>query len=422
METKRGSLVWQQAQMLLSAIGIAVVVVWLVSPAWTRLKNTAPAPPSPPAAEGAVRIEPDGAIVIADDSPLRHRLAHFRIAAERVHYPALSVSGSILATVRAGDEPLADRWQFSSGEMAGKYAEWLKSKTEIQFAQEQLEKTQELVTAQTEYLATNVERLKPAARTGSISEKEFRAAQAELIKAELQGKKDTFSAQSALRQAQQNRLALERDLAQGGIEADIFERAVDHRVVVAAYVPETQIAYVHEGQGCVLKFYAWRDRPFPVRISKLSPLLVRERRTLRVLFELTDPDGRLRPGMFADVGLGTDEREAIRIPAEALLHVGRKDFIVVASTSNRYHAVEVEVADEHEGAFEVISGITPTATIVTQGAILLRPAVVQALSRARRETTPEAIPANPPAVSQPAPTTTLPATPSEANEANREKP
>lgn len=385
METKRREFLWNQGQMLLSAIGIALVVVWLVTPAWTRLKSPPAPQPALPATGAAVQIDSTGAIVIAADSPLHARLTKLKIMSARVRFPALSVSGSVLATIRPGDEALADRWQFSSGDIAGKYAEWLKSKSEIQFAVAQLGETKDLVKAQTDYLATNVKRLEPAAKTGSISEKEFRAAEAELIKARLQGNKDIFSADSALRQAQQNHAALERDLAQGGIEADVFARAVDNLVVVAAFVPETQIALVHEGQSCVLRFYAWRDRPFEVRIKKLSSLLVRERRTLRVLFELTDPDGRLRPGMFADAGLGTDEREAISIPAEALLHVDRKDYVIVATGSETFHPVEVQVADEHAGAFEVLSGITPTATIVTQGAILLRPAVVRALARPEPE-------------------------------------
>ncbi len=372
--------------MLLAAIGIAVVVMWLVTPAWTRLKNP-PVPQQPqPTTPEAVRIEPGGVIVVAADSPLRERLVHLRVAAERVRFPALYVSGSVLATVRTGTEKLEDRWQFSSGEIAGKYAEWLKSGNEVKFANDQKIKTEELVEAQNTYLKTNVERLKPAAQSGSISDKEFRAAEAELKKAELQGAKDTFSAKSALRQAQQTKMALERDLAQGGIEAEVFKRQVEHMVIVAANVPETKISQVHVGQGCTVQFYAWSDRPFNVEIKNLSSLLLREQRTMRVLFELTDPDGLLRPGMFADVGLGTDEREAICVPAEALLHVNLKDYVVVTAGNDEYRAVAVVVADEYQGTYEILSGLTPTATIVTEGAILLRPAVVRALARVNEET------------------------------------
>ncbi len=84
METKRGTRFWQRIRMLLAAIGIAVIVMWLVTPAWTRLKNPpVPQPPQPTTAE-AVRIEPGGAIVVAADSPLRERLVHVPVAAERV--------------------------------------------------------------------------------------------------------------------------------------------------------------------------------------------------------------------------------------------------------------------------------------------------------------------------------------------------
>src|SRR5579871_5536004 len=183
--------------------------------------------------------------------------------------------------------------------------------------------------------------MEPVAKTGAVSEKEFQGARAELIKAQLQGEKDTFTAQSAERLAQQSKTALERDLAQGGIEAEVFEHAVEHLVLVAANVPETKISQVNKGQECVIHFFSFPGRPFNAGVTSLSSLLMRERRIIRVLIELEDPDGELRTGMFAEVGLGTGEREAIRIPAEALLHYDVEDYVVVAAGERKWKAVAV---------------------------------------------------------------------------------
>jgi multidrug efflux pump subunit AcrA (membrane-fusion protein) len=382
MVTNRAAVMWRQVWMFLATAGLGMMIVWLAKP--VESPTNEPRPQAQPVLE-AVRMEPDGTIAIADDSPLQTHLTRLRVERQRVRFPTLTVSGSIVARIIDGSGPLADRWQFGSGEMAGKYADWLKTGSEIEFARNQLEKTQELVAAQTAYLATNSRQMERAMKSGSVPEKEFRAAHEELIKAQLQGEKDIFSARSEVRLAMQAKTALERDLAQGGIEAVVFEHAVENMVLITANVPETKISQFREGQLCEIRFFAYPDRPFEARIKRLSALLTHERRTVHALFELTDPDGILRPGMFAEVGLGTDEREALLIPAEALLHARMDDYVVAAAEGGKWKPVPVRVGEQHQGAFEVEQGLGEGATIITRGAILLKPALNQALSRAGGE-------------------------------------
>jgi hypothetical protein len=383
MDKYRDTILWRQGWMLLATVGMGVVIFWLVAPA--QLKTSDPPRAAPPkSVTEAVRIVAGGEIEVADDSPLQTHLTHLKVDLEQIRFPSLTVSGSILARITPGSGPVEDRWQFSSTEMAGKYADWQKAKNEVDFSSRQLKKTIQLVEAQTDYLNTVVERMRPVAKTGAVSEKEFQGAKAELIKAQFQGEKDTFTAQSAQRLALQTKTALERDLAQGGIEAEVFERPVEHLVLLAANVPETKISQARQGQECVIHFFSFPGRPFNARVTSLSSLLMRERRIIRVLIELENPDGELRTGMFAEVDLGTDERAAIRIPAEALLHYDVTDYVVVDAGDGKWKPVAVRVGDEHAGAFEVLEGLHPGDTIVTDGAILLKPAVMQALRRTVR--------------------------------------
>jgi cobalt-zinc-cadmium efflux system membrane fusion protein len=364
--------------MLGAMMGIAGVIFWIVRPVGPR---QAPAAPTQRAVPEAVRIEQPGLIAIAADSPVRKHLSELQVKSERVTFPELTVSGSILARIAPGEEPLEDRWQFSNSELAGKYADWLRTTGEIEFAKNQLAKTKELVAAQTEFLSEIVKRLEASLRTGSVPEKNVKSAQADLLKAQLQGEKDIFAAQSTLRVALKTHTALERDLSQGGIEAVVFDRAVEHMVLIAANVPETHVSQVREGEGCVARFYAYPAQTFDAHVETLSSLLSHERRTMRVLFELSDPDGVLRPGMFAEVGLGTDAREAILIPAEALLHVNLDDYVVGSAGEGQWRPVKVQVGEQHNGSFEVTQGLGAGDTIITRGAILLKPAVMRVLSR-----------------------------------------
>jgi len=98
------------------------------------------------------------------------------------------------------------------------------------------------------------------------------------------------------------------------------------------------------------------------------------------LIDLNDPKGVLRPGMFAEVGLGTDERSAVLVPADALLHIGQRDYIVIADSGEAWRVEPVTVGETHEGLCEVLSDLGSTQKVVGVGAILLKPVAVQALA------------------------------------------
>ncbi|MEY2700030.1 MAG: hypothetical protein RIQ52_785, partial [Pseudomonadota bacterium] len=156
-------------------------------------------------------------------------------------------------------------------------------------------------------------------------------------------------------------------------------------VLVMADVPEVRISLVATGQSCVAHFYGLPEHPFSGVLRSLAPSLSPERRTLRVFFELNDPESRLKPGMYAEIGLGTDARSALLIPPDALLHIGQQDFVLVAdSHQDEWKVTRVRAGDRAGDRVEILEGLAGTETIIAQGAILLKPLVVQALLAAER--------------------------------------
>ena len=331
-----------------------------------------------------VRVLARGLLFVDGDTPLQKELATTDIHAVKISRPILSVSGSILARIHQGAEALEDRWQFSTPELSTPYADWLRAKNDIEFAESQLTKTKELADAETSFLETNVKRLEPLVSSSTVPEKDFRQAKSALLKAQLQGEKDIFAAQSALRVAVKQKTATERDLSRGGIESVVFSRAVEHMVLVAANVPEANVSQVREGQACEVRFYGYPNLVFPAHVEAMGSSLTQERRTLRVLFEMADDRERLKPGMFAEVGLGTEERDAILISATSLLHIGRNDYVLAAGGVDQWRVVEVKVGEVQHGQCEVLEGLTSGEKIISRGAILLKAVAGQALALPER--------------------------------------
>src|SRR5262245_66507259 len=111
METNRSRRGWRGVWMLGAMIGIAGVIFWIVRPVGPR---QAPAAPPQRTVPEAVRIQQAGFIDIAADSPVRKHLSELQVKSERVTFPELTVSGSILARIVSGEDPLEDRWKFSN--------------------------------------------------------------------------------------------------------------------------------------------------------------------------------------------------------------------------------------------------------------------------------------------------------------------
>lgn len=372
---------WRLCWMIAAMTGIGFIIWSLLRPPHPS-ERMAVSSTTPTPVVAAVRAIGRNRIAISDSSPLFRQISVQTVHQEKVSIPLLRVSGSILARVRPGTERIEDRLQFSSAELSTAYADWLRTKNEITFAESQLKKTEELAVAETAYREAVVARLRTLLKTASIPEKDYKQAQAELLKAQLQGEKDVFTAQSTLRTALNSKLALERQLSQDGIEPIVLDKAVDNMVLIVANVPEIRMSLVHERQACEVEFYGFPDIVFPAHVEALSSLLTQDRRMLRVLFDLKDTKGLLRPGMFGEVSLRTDRRETLLVPADAVLHIGLQDYVLVEDQSGEWRVTDVEVGELFHDRFEVLSGLKDGARIIANGVILLKPAIVQSLEMA----------------------------------------
>ncbi|MDB5310104.1 MAG: putative efflux rane fusion protein [Gemmataceae bacterium] len=96
-------------------------------------------------------------------------------------------------------------------------------------------------------------------------------------------------------------------------------------------VPETEAALVAEKMPATVRIQAQGDREIAGTVTRFSWALDQNTRTLRVQIDLPNPDGLLRPGMFATARLIIDRPGAWLVPAG-----------VVVTTDEQPYAVRVE--------------------------------------------------------------------------------
>jgi cobalt-zinc-cadmium efflux system membrane fusion protein len=241
-----------------------------------------------------------------------------------------------------------------------------------------LKKVKELTSTSVDYKTAVVDRLKRLVASGTEAPKELVTAKAELEQAKLQGEKDIYSAESALKLARKSFDSLERRFQEAGIDPDVFENPDENTTLIVANVPEQKMTLVHDGQACTAQLFGYPGRPFTGHVEWIGATVSQDRRAMRVLFHITDTNDLLKPGMFAEIGLGTDKRPALLVPAEAMLHVGSDDYLLVEREKSVWQIAECVAGEAHGTKMEITSGLAAGQRVIGRGAILLKPLVVQA--------------------------------------------
>ena len=144
-------------------------------------------------------------------------------------------------------------------------------------------------------------------------------------------------------------------------------------VWLEAAVPEAQASGLHEGQAVEAHLPAY---PGETVLGKLTALLADadlQSRTLRLRIELPNKDGRLRPGMTAQVALrpGENADDSLLLPAEAVIRTGKRDLVMVAEDQGRFRPVEVLLGQENGGQVTILKGLQAGQKVVASGQFLI---------------------------------------------------
>ena len=233
----------------------------------------------------------------------------------------------------------------------------------------------ELITAETEYLIA----------LGSVED----VARGELIAASRRRLAERFG----ITESQIKRLERERDMQSPATYASpiagtvirkpvvegqyveegmtLFELADLSRVWVIASVSEQDIRSVRKGDSVEVTLDAYPGLVVNGRVGFIEPVLDPDSRTVRVRTELANPEGKLKPNMYARIALKKASREALVVPTSAVLFTGRHPRVWVETEPGRF-APRVVVAGLTSGAFtEILSGANEGEMVASTGGFLI---------------------------------------------------
>jgi Cu(I)/Ag(I) efflux system membrane fusion protein len=151
-------------------------------------------------------------------------------------------------------------------------------------------------------------------------------------------------------------------------------RIADHsRVWVIADVAESDLSLIGIGTRATVALRAYMSDPVEGDVTFIYPELKAETRTARVRIELSNPDNRIKPDMYADVVFkaGADAQPALAVPASAVIDSGSRQVVLVAKGEGRFEPRPVKLGRRGDGYVEVLDGLTAGEEVVTAATFLI---------------------------------------------------
>jgi Cu(I)/Ag(I) efflux system membrane fusion protein len=169
---------------------------------------------------------------------------------------------------------------------------------------------------------------------------------------------------------------LEKKVVEGQrvMPGDELYRIADLSTVwLIAEVAERDIGAMMLGTSATVTFRAFPNEPTEGRVAFVYPEMKAETRTARVRIELANPDGRLKPDMYADVVFhaGADSAGVIAVPDSSVIDSGTRQLVLVAKGEGRFEPRVIKTGRHGDGYVEVLDGVQENEEVVTSATFLI---------------------------------------------------
>lgn len=149
---------------------------------------------------------------------------------------------------------------------------------------------------------------------------------------------------------------------------ELFELVSMDPLDVVFNLPELDSQRIAVGQHVAVGVAAPADRTFDAVVTFIAPTVDPATRTLRIKAEVDNAEGALRPGLFARVMVGTDQRRSVlMVPEESVVQREGGAWIFRVEEGNRVRRVPVETGTQSQGRIEVRGPVAAGDRIVRRG-------------------------------------------------------
>ncbi|WP_267226337.1 efflux RND transporter periplasmic adaptor subunit [Dyella silvae] len=142
-------------------------------------------------------------------------------------------------------------------------------------------------------------------------------------------------------------------------------------VWITANVPEADVGFVAKGQAMDATLDAFPGQVFHGQISFVSQVLQSDTRRDMVRATFANPDGRLKPNMFARASINVPQPAQVFVPDSSLLMNNDSTTVFVEVSPWTFERRTVELSYDERAGARVLKGLKAGDRVIVKGGVLL---------------------------------------------------
>jgi cobalt-zinc-cadmium efflux system membrane fusion protein len=143
-------------------------------------------------------------------------------------------------------------------------------------------------------------------------------------------------------------------------------------VWVSSDVPESYIRFIQLHEKVEISLVAYPGKTFEGRVSRIADTVNPQTRTVKVQAEIENPQGQLRPEMFASIHHVESMKVTPVLPPTAIVQNGGKSIVFVEVEPGRFKQTEVMLGKRTGDWIPVESGVKRGDRVVVDGSMLVK--------------------------------------------------
>jgi Cu(I)/Ag(I) efflux system membrane fusion protein len=155
-------------------------------------------------------------------------------------------------------------------------------------------------------------------------------------------------------------------------QTEVYRIADLSTVWVIADLYEDEVPWVRTGDAAQLRFRGLPGQVLQAEVDYVYPYLDGKTRTQKVRLQIPNPEGRLKPEMYADVSFeAAHPLQAVAVPESAVVRSGTRAQVFVATAPGRFEPREVKVGVSADGQIQILEGLDSGEQVVVSGQFLI---------------------------------------------------
>ncbi len=154
-------------------------------------------------------------------------------------------------------------------------------------------------------------------------------------------------------------------------DTELYYLADLSKVWVLLTLYESDVSLIHVGDKIEVTLPYDKSRHYIGTINYVYPELDPETRTAKARVEISNADGFLRPGMFANVEIKKAMPDTLVIPDDAVIDTGVRKLVFVKTSEVTFEPRQVEIGPRINGQITILSGLKMGEAVVVSASFLI---------------------------------------------------